>query len=272
MFKLPSTIAKAFFSQIPRWIILVLIFLIGFSSFLISKLEIFENEIINLFFELFGAFVSIAVSLEFLRESFYSQIHLKEFTDQVERLFDKKIDAQLIQAREYGLELIEKALPIEKLFDELQPNDTLWWLDTFCPGEIRWINHFKEAIERGVTVNMLIMDPKSHLCAMRAKELESCFTLESFIEQLRGFIKEFQRHQRNFEDKGYSEKFNIVLYDDLLGVPCYIVERNKQPIYAYSSMYLTEPTGLGFPHFRWKEGYMCNTLFSYVKRKYDRYK
>jgi hypothetical protein len=270
MSKLWSDNIVGIFSKMPTWIWLILFLILGFSSFVISKSGYFENEIINLLFELSGAFLTIAIPLEFIRELFYSQIHETEFKKLVGDLFDEKIDRKLLDATKLGLDHIDKSLYIEKLFDELQAGDTLWWLDTFCPGEILWIGHVKRAIQRGVIVNMLILAPDSPLCAMRAKELEPRFTSESFTEQLNRFYNEFKRYQNEFEEQGFKEKLNIVLYHDLLGVPCYIVERDKQAIYAYSSMYLTEPTGANFPHFCWNKGEMCDILFSYVKGKYIR--
>lgn len=253
---------------------LALIFAAGFVCIILS--EQINYKIISTLLHLLGSFLVIAVPLEILRERFFEKENIKSFVESVSQLFDQKIDDQLIKAREFGLDRIEESLSFEKLFKELKKDDTLWWLDTFCPGEIQWIKHFKNAIQSGVKIKMLIMDPNSSLCEMRAKELGEPFSTEdddtelNFTKQLKGFLQTF------FDlEKKSTGHLNIVLYNDLLGVPCYVVERNNQPIYTYSSMYLTKPTGLGFPHFRWNKTAnkddMCDILFSYVKEKYNRH-
>ncbi len=260
-FKLPAL-------PVNKWLVILLVFLGGFLCLVISRQ--IQNQLFSLILDLVGGFLVVGIPLEILRELFFEEANRASFVAQVSQVFDDKIDAELIQARKIGLNRIENSLPIKKIFDELQPGDTLWWLDTFSPGHKTWIDYAKRAVQRGASLNMLILDPNSPFCAMRAKEIGELFTSESFIAELSLFIADFKEFQRNLnKQKKLLGHMEILLYNDLLGVPCYIVTRADKPIYAYSSMYLAKPTGVDFPHFYWNQGPMCEILFDYVKKKYD---
>lgn len=255
---------------VNKWLLILLIFVVGFLCLIISR-QIEHNELLSLILDLFGAFLVVAVPLEILKEIFFEAANKEAFAHEVSQLFDEKIDAELIQARKFGLDRIENSFPLIEMFDSLQPGDTLWWLDTFCPGHKTWLPHVKHAIARGASINMLVLDPDSSFCSMRAKEIGDIFTDESFVAELRLFISDFEECRRILEKQHkLVGHFDIVRYNDLLGVPCYVVTRNDRPIYGYSSMYLTQPTGVEFPHFCWTQGGMCEILFIYIKGKYDR--
>jgi len=255
-FKLPNL-------PINKWLLILLVFLSGLLCLLISR-HIENYKIFSLILELLGAFLVIAIPLEILRELFFEEATRASFALQVSQLFDDKIDAELIQARKFGLDRIENSLPVKVLFDRLQQGDTLWWLDTYYPGHKIWIDNIRLAVQRGVSINMLILDPLSPFCAMRAKEIG--YTNESFTAELRFFIADLEECRRNLNQK--NGHITIFIYNNLLGVPCHVVTRDDIPIYAYSSMYLNKPTHVGdFPHFCWSQGPMCEILFNYVKEK-----
>jgi hypothetical protein len=193
----------------------------------------------------------------------------------------KKLDEELVQARKFGLSRIENKLPIENLFGDLKPGDTLWWLDTFCPGHNAWIHNVKEALLRGASINMLILNPESDFCRLRAEEVlgnPTHTTVESYQDELRKFLRNFCELKKQFDEKtnldysGHVGRLDIVTYDDLLGVPCYVVTKDNVPIYAYSSMYLAHSTGVDFPHLFWSHGDMLKNLYIYVKNKYEKAK
>ncbi len=253
-----------------KWILILAIFLLGFIFVLTGKLYATQGSILALILDLLGGFLVIAVPLEILRELFFEKDNIASFVTQVEGLFDRKIDLQ-IRARQFGLIRIEESLLFDKVFDSLKPGDTLWWLDTFSPGHKGWIDHVEAAIRHGASVNMLILDPESPLCAMRAEEIGGYYKPERFRNELETFIADFKECQKTVnEENSKGARLTISLYRDLLGVPCYIVVRKNQPILAYSSMYLTKPTGVDFPHFCWNQGPMCDILYSYVMGKYNR--
>ena len=248
-----------------RWLLITLIFLFGIICLLASR-QFQEYALLSLILDLIGGFLVVAIPVEILREMFFEEANMESFVAQVDQLFDDKIDAELIQARKIGLDSIESSISFQRVFDDLRPKDTLWFLDTFAPAHMSWIEHVSLALQRGASVNMLILDPVSPLCKMRAIELSNAFTPRTFREQLKSFIEDFNRLSKQKNLKGH---LSIVLYDNLLGIPIYLVSRNDKPIYAYSSMYLSRPTGVDFPHFRWREGPMCEILFQYVKEKYN---
>jgi|GEM_PF-3023147 hypothetical protein len=254
-----------------HWLVITTIFLLGVSFLLLGR--IFEKQgILSQFLDLVGSFLVIAIPLEILREFFFEKISRESFVRQVSKLFDEKIDTEMMQTRKFGLSRIYDFLPIEKLFDDLLPGDTLWWLDTYCPGHKRWIENVKNAIQRDVIINMLVLDPSSPFCSLRAQEIGGLYTTDSYISELKLFIKDFEKCRDVLTSQNALGYLDIIIYNDLLGVPCYIVTRNEKPIYAYSSMFLTKSTGTGFPHFYWEQGPMCISLYQYVKEKYDKNK
>ena len=260
-FKLPNL-------PVIYWLLIRIIFLVGVLCLSLSRQVNFE--ILSQILELMGSFLVIAVPVELIREFFFEKINRASFVSEVSKFFDDKIDAELIQARKFGLGRIENSLPVAQIFNDLQQGDTLWWLDTFCAGHKTWIESAKQAIQRGAPINMLILDPTSSFCVMRATEIGDFFTNESFTDELRLFIKDFEKCRNDFiNQKNVLGHLDIVTYNNLLGVPCYIVTRDGKPIYAYSSMYLSKSTSINFPHFNWEQGPMCEYLYHYVKGKYD---
>ena len=253
------------------WLLIAVIFLIGFACLLISRIWLTQNTIYSLIVDLIGGFLVIAVPMEILKELFFKEDNLSSFENRINHLFESKIEGVLIQAKKFGLESIENSLPIKQLFDDLKAGDTLWWLDTFSPGHKQWLDNVEKAILRGAVINMLIPDPNSELCAMRADEIGGFYKPEKFTTELNIFIEDFTECKKFINKNTLGGDINIVLYNDLFGVPCYIVTRDDQPIYAYSSMYLTKPTGVDFPHFRWNQGAMIQILFTYVKNKFDKF-
>jgi hypothetical protein len=254
--------------SLSKKLLILVIFLCGILCILIGR-QLQNNEIISSILGLLGSFLVIAIPVEIIKEMFFEKGNLKKYIDAVSVIIDEKNDS-VNQAKKFGLARIEESLPIDKLFKDLKPGETLWWLDTFCPGHSHWIKDVGDAVERGVSIKILILDPTSNIAKLRAEEVKKDYTNGSYIRDLSSFKHDFEEWQKYLEKEKNLDLLEVLVYDDLLGVPCYIVTKNDKPIYAYSSMFLTKPTGVKFPHFYWIEGEMCDTLFSYVKEKYDR--
>jgi hypothetical protein len=257
-----------------NWLLIAFIFVLGAICLLMSQLPIFgDYKNLSLILNMVGGFLIVAIPLELLREFFFTEANLSSFENRVEQLFDKKIDGALLQARKFGLQRIEDSLPVTKLFTSLKAGDTLWWLMTFCPGHKMWIKHVEEAVAAGAVINMLIPAPDSPLCALRAEEItEDYYSVERFNKDLTTFIEDFLECQKVVtRSTNTGGSLNFAFYNDLHGIPCYVVTRGGQPVYAYSSMYLTKPTGVGFPHFHWHQGLVADNIYEYVKNKYNKY-
>ncbi len=241
-----------------KWLLIAVIFLAGVLSLVISEDIRKEYHLASLILHLFGAFLVIAIPIELLRECFFEEANLTSFVEQVDKLFDRKIDATLVNARNYGLDSIRDSMSFQVLFDGLRPGETLWWLDTFSPGQKQWIQNLEQALVRGTSVKMLVIDPVSPLCDMRAEEIGGYYKTPAFKAELEVFLMDMQACAVDCKSKtGAAGVLEVVTYNDLLGVPCYVVTHDDRPLYGYSSVYLGRPTGVAFPHFVWKQGPMC---------------
>lgn len=136
------------------------------------------------------------------------------------------------------------------LFARLQPGQILYWLDTFCPGHESWLPEMQRALARGARVVMLLLDTNSKTAHKRARELATCYGEQKFLRDLEEFnnaMKECQRHAA----KHGCGSLTLVIYDDLLGSPSYVVcDDHDEPMYGYSSEYLCGPSVIA-RHFSW---------------------
>lgn len=259
-----------------NWVLLFFTLSVGIILLFVSRDIIENHENISFLLNLVGSFLVIAVPLELLRIFFFEEANLNSFADQVSKVFDAKIDT-LFNAKEIGLGAIVESLPIENMLKDLNQDETFWWLDTYYPYPKRLRKCLDDAIKNGVSIKMLIHCPDPAFCDMRANEINYVTLQNEFKNELVKFHQYFLAYQEEIE-KERPDQFEIIPYNDLIGVPCYIVtDKDKttgkeKPIYAYSSMYLTDATGTDFPHFRWTRGRMCDILFDYVKQKYERNK
>ena len=119
---------------------------------------------------------------------FYSKLalhHLEKLLQLSFSVLDDKIDAELIQARKMRFGRIVDSSPIPKLFDDLKKGDTLWWLDVYCPNHDEWMCHVDKAIQRGASIKMLIPDPDTPFCHLRAEEISEYYKNDKYILNLR---------------------------------------------------------------------------------------
>jgi len=222
-----------------------------------------------------GAFLAASVLVEFLYNITVRPYDDNRLTERLSTLMQREFQ-RLTKTKGYGLLGIEEELDWAEILSGLPPNCTLWWLDTYDPGHKIWLEPMEEAIARGVSFRMLIMSPQSPMLEHRAEELGEHYRPSTFKRELTGFLDEMRTLARK-----YPEQIKIVEYDDLPSAPIYVLTKEKKgllggtrdvPCQAYSSYFLSEPTGAGFPHLIWKEGEsgFMNELFKYVVEKWER--
>jgi hypothetical protein len=259
---------KPFTLPVTKIVAVSFLLLIG-MIFILASRELTNHVVISTILELTGSFILVAIPIEYIKEAFDDDVSRKKFATEMSSLFDSKIDTLLFGARKIGLSHIEGSVSVRRLLDDLQPNDTLWWLDIFSPSYLDWSLNVKNAIHRGASIKMFILDQETSNCRLRAKELKDKYPNDSFVQNLDLFTRHFVSYQNEFENKKTKGHLDVRIYNDLIGVPCYVVKRGDKAIYAYSSMYLKIPTSMDFSHFYWCEGTMCQNLFNYIEGKYD---
>lgn len=159
-----------------------------------------------------------------------------------------------------------------KLFDDLQKGDELWWLDTYAPSHKSWITHLREAIQRGARINMLVLDPNCQVTDYRADEIGDFYTRDAFKPELEIFLRDLLKCVQIKSQEGGS--LEIRIYSDLPCVPIYLICRQSKPFFGYTSFFLSSPTGVEFPHLKWKPGdnALLNHFYIYVQKKWDKNK
>jgi hypothetical protein len=78
-----------------------------------------------------------------------------EVTDKLDRLLEGR--------ERYGLVRFHNRMDFAALFEELEMGDKLFWLDTYCPGYQGFTDNLQEALQRGVHIQMLVIDPCSEI-------------------------------------------------------------------------------------------------------------
>ena len=218
--------------------------------------------------KLAGSFLTVSVVISLL----YSVL-IKPSDDAVRKkelseLLDTKIEDIVTAKGKYGLMGFVDHIDFPSLFGELRAGQTLWWLDTFPVGAGMWLNKLKSALEKGVNVYMLVLDPESPNVAHRANELGREFTQESFKADIQRFLSLLQ----NIEQEGLVGKLEVRTYDELIGLPIYLIAEGEEPLVAYSGFFLSQPTAVDSPHLKWCAGEkaILTTMATYITEKWNR--
>ncbi|MDG1818383.1 MAG: hypothetical protein P8H31_00975 [Porticoccaceae bacterium] len=245
-------------------------FVLGLLFLALSKLY-FDDEILITITGLLGAYLTISVVVNILHKWILQPYVDLTQKKEIEGLISDKIDNLIENSRKYGFDGLVDQIDFQAIFDDLNENDTLWWLDTFSPGHTAWEDNIKQALKRGANINMLVLSPNAdHLIKCRADEIGGQYTPERFKSEIERFI-EYMEHIV-FESSGEKGNLEIRLYDDLLAVPMYIVSTGNKARFAYSSFYLNSATAINFPHLKWKESgeAVIEMLFEYIQFKWNK--
>ncbi len=249
---------------------LLLSFALGVIFLLLSRLYFsVDGEPWKTLFGLLGAYLTISVIVNILHRNFLKPSEDQSRLEELEELLDQRIDHMLGQSSLHGFAGFVAEMDFKGLFKKLDANDTLWWLDTYCPGYQLWQDELETAIKRGANINMLVLDPSSRYAVDRANELGDSYKPQRFKDELRAFIEALEIIQDN--NQNAPGALEIVKYNERLGLPIYIIERHGKLHEAYNSFYLTRPTGVGFPHLKWHPSAsgLIRDFKAYVQLKWD---
>jgi len=216
-----------------------------------------------------GGFLAISVMASFLYSVVLQPQEQEVRAAELRRLLDEKIDPLLHRQNAHGLAGFQSALAISKLFDDLNPGQTLWWLDTYAPGPQLWVPHLRDALVRGARIKMLVINPDCPNARNRASELGSGYKPERFKSEANLMIRDLLDVQVSGNN---SKALELRWYEDLPCAPIYIIARGKDPVVGYTSFFLGKPTGVDFPHLRWEpaEHGFLDMFMRYVEEKWER--
>ena len=203
----------------------------------------------------FGIFLAASVAIPFIYDLFIKDaetaikevehtIFLNELRNEVKQIISEDLMKNYIS---YGFEGFVRKMDFQILFDDLEENAQLFWLDTYCPDHPNFHTDITNAISRGANIKMLVIHPYCDNCKLRGEELGGYYE-ENFSEQINVFIKAMIQCAKKLN--GMKGELEIRLYSDLPCMPIYIITDNGSPLVAYTSFFLKKATGAGFPHLK----------------------
>ncbi|MEA2823008.1 MAG: hypothetical protein QOJ86_5012 [Bradyrhizobium sp.] len=259
-----------FFVSVAAFFCLGLL-LFSFGNYLTSLAHGTLFEFPASFVRTAGEVIGVFAVLTLFSERLIVETLLKSFTEMVAANIRQLIFTDHPGIVTAGLRGIVPEMNFESLFDGLEKDDELIWLDTFSPGYVRFILNVEKAVLRGATIRFMVLSPTSPLSTHRAMELGSFYEPDRFKRDLRAFVEDFGNLQTRLLAQN-NRNFEVRMYDDTLGCPAYVIRRNTKPLSGHSSLYLSVPTGVNFQHFQWTAGIMLSQLDQYLSKKWDRAK
>lgn len=189
------------------------------------------------------------------------------------RNFESRIRDSLKEAKEMsaglrqlGVQNAYKPFNFSRIFAEAQPGETVSWLDTYCPLQDEFLHELRNALERKVTVRMLVIEPACQNARNRNIELiGEPDSEEAFDLALANFIMRIERIAK--ESAGRLE---LRYYDDLPCVPMYILGKPKIPRKAFFSLFLSKATA-HCTHMEISAGEWLDNMNTYFEQKWNRF-
>ena len=214
-----------------------------------------------------GTVFSLSVAVHFFDQAFQRRKRREELREDIQYGLES-----LEHQGKVGLHQVLPEMKFDALFDELKKNDTLYWLDTYNANFKLWANSLQRALERGAKFRILIIDPNADTLKYRLAEIQDVgvdlIAAKEAIRSLRNVLTDLKIR--------FPDALEFKLYDTLPTMPAYVIERSGKPVRAYSSLFLSRQTQMGFPHFVWSKPLDKNSeydflqhIHAHVRRKWE---
>src|ERR1041384_4127412 len=193
-----------------------------------------------------------------------------EVTRQIETRMVDVMEMFIWGSKDTGLIRIHKRLNFSTLFEGLGKDDELLWLDTYNPLNPEFVDKIPPALERGATIRMLIIDPRCKNAESRANEI---FERETLAQEVEVFARRITAAIDDPLKSRIAENCcQILAYDDLPGMPLYLVSHKGLPVRGYSGFFLARPSAF-FAHLEWTfvKGGVLENMFEYFEQKWNRH-
>lgn len=248
---------------------LILLFVLGIGALYVATQHLSAYEPWRTLLNLFGGFLVISIPASILYSLTLKSQDERNRREELRKLLNEKLDTVIIGGQKFGFDGIVGEMDYNALFDGLQREDELWWLDTFPPDYHVLSKHLENAVDRGARVTILATEPKSIVATLRASELHKSMDKKAFLGGLYMFIHDLQEIIKRSVGKTGSLRLGI--YKDLPCAPMYVVCRNREPKYGFVSWFLTQPTGIEFPHMKWTSAdvSVLKYFYEYMKEKWE---
>lgn len=150
---------------------------------------------------------------------------------------------------EQGFRRVHEQMDFGSIFRIAKNGDTVYWHDTYCSLRKGYLEDLKNALQEGVKIHILAIDPDCPNATYRSNEMDEG---QAWVVGLRDFIT-VMRNLRS--DPSYGHNLELKIYDGLTCVPFYILfdRRRDTPKLGYYSIFLNDHTA-DCTHFEIVEG------------------
>ncbi len=214
-------------------------------------------------------FVAVTIATHFIYHFFEEEEHIDQVKEAIDETAARILEGSIAAASRYGLAGFQERLDYGRLLDSLRPNDELLWQDTFAQSYAIFMSRLKPALERGCKIRMLVIDPQCDNALYRAQEIgDNLFDDPAmFSNQVANFISTISSIAG--KAKSAPGSIEVRTYNDLPGVPLYIVRSSGNLTHGYSSYFFHRATD-GFFHIHWRftpDGFLREAA-EYFERKW----
>jgi hypothetical protein len=179
---------------------------------------------------LLASWVSVIYDRDSLVNRLESMFEIKAFSDQ-------------------GFRRVHEQMDFGNIFRIARNGDTVYWHDTYCSLRKGYIEDVKNALEEGVKIHILAIDPKCDNANARSEEMDAGLV---WVEGLKDFITRMSELKK---DPKYGHNLELKLYKGLTCVPFYILyDRRRNSLKkGYFSIFLNDHTA-DCTHFEIEDG------------------
>jgi hypothetical protein len=215
-------------------------------------------------------FASASIVTHFLYHILEKEEHLRDVRSAIKETEDTILNGVVAASNRLGLDGFEEKLDYGKLFDSLEVNDELLWLDTYAQAYTTFISEFVLALERGCSIRMLVIDPECDNVKHRAAEIGGHVFADPTV--FPGQVKHFISTIKSVASPAIrtSGSIEVRTYSSLPCVPLYIIQKSGSPIRGYSSFFFHRATD-GYFHIKWRHaqnGFLAEAK-EYFEKKWE---
>lgn len=151
----------------------------------------------------------------------------------------------LTKFTKYGIKKVHESFDFKKLFDEVE--EELKILDTYIPSIELFLPNLAKALERGIKVKILVVNPDSQVTEFRSKELGLEYQIGRFKQGINEYIEMICLKA---DQLGVEAKKNIELrcFSDLPCLPMYILKNRHKSNKVFFSFFLGKES-VNYLHF-----------------------
>jgi hypothetical protein len=192
--------------------------------------------------------------------------------EEISRLLSGWLDSAIMDAAPHGLQGFTNSIDYGALFDNLGSGDELLWLNNYCPDKASYVGRLEDAVIRGASVKMLLIEPGCANMALRAGEITGYgYFQQRMTQEVQGEIDLLTSTASKLKENPVAiGSLECRTFDGLPGLPMYIFVSKGLPTHGLTSFYLTEPSKM-MPHLRWisRPSGMLASFHQYYAKKWD---